>query len=306
MSGQELQELPIKNNNTTTNTPSVRKRKADALSAEKRSKSIRKGSPKQNVEREEAHFNYSFDQVPLSPLSTGSNRFSCSADIDEASDLAERALNGELPKLPKKSPTKTPKNPNKPADSSKINKKPIFLKNCSFIQNEKQLRDLIHEINPNIKFTKTTFYSSGNIKLLPKTTRDYILINHYAFSGAIYRLTNKHITIEESTHNFYNSALCINKVSITTTLEDIEEAFVYRDIPIKNLKRCLKADGSPMTLITFNLSNNSDRSELLRGGITINNQKKAVRDYINRDKLIYKCYTCNKIGHLTKNCKLKE
>ena len=146
VSGQELQELPIKNNNTTTDTPSVRKRKADALSTEKQSKSIRKGSPRQNVEREEVHFNYSFDQVPLSPLSTGSNRFSCSADIDEASNLAERALNGELPKLPKKSPTKTPKNPNKPADSSKINKKPIFLKNCSLIQNEKQLRDLIHEI----------------------------------------------------------------------------------------------------------------------------------------------------------------
>ena len=38
----------------------------------------------------------------------------------------------------------------------------------------------------------------------------------------IYRLTNKHITIEESTNTFQNSTLCINKVSITTTLEDIE------------------------------------------------------------------------------------
>ena len=161
------------------------------------------------------------------------------------------------------------------------------MKNCSFIQNEKQLRDLVHEINPNIKFTKSTFYSSGNIKLLSKTTRDYQLINHYAFSSAIYRLTEKHITIEESTQNFHNSTLCINKVSIATTLEDTEEAFVYRDIPIKNLKRCSKADGSPMTLITFNLSNNSDRPELLRGGLTINNQKKAVKDYINRDKLLY-------------------
>ena len=31
-----------------------------------------------------------------------------------------------------------------------------------------------------------------------------------------------------------------------------------------------------------------------------------MRDYINREKLIYKCYTCNKIGRLTKNCKLKD
>ena len=127
--------------------------------------------------------------------------------MDEASDLAERALNGEFPELPKKSPAKPPKNPNKPADSTKINKKPLFLKNCNFIQNEKQLRDLFHEINPNIKFSKSTFCSSGNMKLLPKTTKDYQLINHYAFSSAIYRLTNKHITIEESTNNFHNSTL---------------------------------------------------------------------------------------------------
>ena len=26
---------------------------------------------------------------------------------------------------------------------------------------------------------------------------------------------------------------------------------------------------------------------------------------VNRDRLIYKCYTCNKIGQLTKSCKLK-
>ena len=73
---------------------------------------------------------------------------------------------------------------------------------------------------------------------------------------------------EESTNTFHNSTLWINKVSITTTSEDTEEAFIYRDVPIKNLKRCTKADGPAMTLITLNLVNNSDRPELL----IINNQ----------------------------------
>ena len=56
----------------------------------------------------------------------------------------------------------------KPAESTKINKKPLFKKNSNFIQNEKQLWDLFYEINPDIKILKATFHSSGNIKILPK------------------------------------------------------------------------------------------------------------------------------------------
>ena len=96
--------------------------------------------------------------------------------MDEASDFAEKALNGEFPELPKKSPPITCNSLKKPAESSKINKKP-FLKNAKFIQNEKQLQNLFYEINPDINFTKSTFYPSGNIKLLPKTIRDYQLIS---------------------------------------------------------------------------------------------------------------------------------
>ena len=93
--------------------------------------------------------------------------------MDKGSDLAEKALNGEFPELLKKSPAKATKNPKKPPESSKINKEPLIIRNCNFIQSEKQLQNLFCEINPDIKFSKTTFYSWGNIKLLPKTTNDY-------------------------------------------------------------------------------------------------------------------------------------
>ena len=105
------QELPSKNNDTTNETPSVRKSKAHALSTKKQPKTIRPGSPRHSIEREDVHFDYSFDRVSLSPLSIGPNTFSFAADMDEVSDLAERALNGEFPELPKSSPAKTPKTP---------------------------------------------------------------------------------------------------------------------------------------------------------------------------------------------------
>ena len=107
------QELPNKNNDTTNETPSVWKRKADALSTGKKPKTIRQGSPRHSLEREDVHFDYCFDRVPLSSLSIGPNQFSFSADMDEASDLAERALNGEFPEPPppKKVPSKTPQKP---------------------------------------------------------------------------------------------------------------------------------------------------------------------------------------------------
>ena len=74
--------------------------------------------------------------------------------MDEASDLAEKALNGKTPELLKTSPAKASKNSEKPAESSKINTKPLIIKNCNFIQNEKQLQNLFCEINPDIKFSK--------------------------------------------------------------------------------------------------------------------------------------------------------
>ena len=87
--------------------------------------SIRQDSPRYNLEREDVRFNFSPNRR-ASHLSISPNRFSFSADMDEASDLAEKALNEKFPELPKKSPPITNNNSKKPAESSKINKKPLF------------------------------------------------------------------------------------------------------------------------------------------------------------------------------------
>ena len=125
-----------------------------------------------------------------------------------------------------------PNNNNKHAESSKINKKPLFLKNAKFIQNEKQLWDLFKEINPDFTILESTFYPSGNIKFLPKTTNGYLLINNYTFSNMLYRPSKNHMSIKESTNLSSNSTLCLNEISISTILEEVEEAFIDQDITI--------------------------------------------------------------------------
>ena len=98
---------------------------------------------------------------------------------------------------------------------------------------------------------KSTFYHPGNTKVSPKTTADYLLINDYAFSNAIYIFTKKHATIEESTNFFSNSMLFLNKRKNSTTVEDIAEAFIYIDKSIKNLNRNVNPIDTPIPLVTF-------------------------------------------------------
>ena len=55
----------------------------------------------------------------------------------------------------------------------------------------------------------------------------------------------KIVLIRKECNYVSNSTQCLNKINVSTILEDNEEAFIYRDIPFKNLKRCIKADGPP-------------------------------------------------------------
>ena len=91
--------------------------------------------------------------------------------MDKDSELAEKAFYGDFSELPKRSSPKSQTLIKKPVESSKI-KKPTL--NAFFLQNQKQLQDLFYEINPDLSLSKSTFYPSGNIKILPKTTSDYL------------------------------------------------------------------------------------------------------------------------------------
>ena len=61
----------------------------------------------------------------------------------------------------------------------------------------------------------------------------------------------------------------MNEINTSTTLEENEEAFIYKDISIKNLKRNLKTDVTPMTLVTFSIFTSSNRAEVLKTGLAV-------------------------------------
>ena len=95
-------------------------------------------------------------------------------------------------------PPKAQSHSKKLAESSKIHKKPLVIKkNTYFLRNEKEVRELLYEINPDISISKTTFEPSTKTKILPKTISDYFLIHNYVFSSAIHRITKNQIAIEE-------------------------------------------------------------------------------------------------------------
>ena len=195
----------------------------------------------------------------------------------EYSELAEKSFVRDFSKLPKRSPPKAETLPKKPSESSKINKKSLLIpfyskirSSCSTYSMKQILISLFH--NP-LSAHLTMF------KILPKTTSDYLLMNNFAFSNAFYRITKEHITTKKSTHSFSNSIPCLNKINTSTSLEDIEGAFIYRDIPIKNRKRNAKANGLPRTLMTFSLVRSSDRTELLKSRFA--KQQENISELIN-------------------------
>ena len=116
-------------------------------------------------------------------------------------------------------------------------------------------------------------------KILPKTTSDYLLMNNFAFSNAFYGITKEHITIKKSTHSFSNSILCLNEINTSTSLEDIEENLLTETSQLKTEKKPAKANGLPITLMTFSLVCRSDRTELLKSRVA--KQQENISKLIN-------------------------
>ena len=163
----EARELP--------NTPSTRKRESCVLSAEKHTKRIRQDSSRHNLEREDTCSSFSPNRT-VSPLSISPNRFSFSADMDEASDLAEKVLNGEFPELPQKISSNHIQQPQKACWKLQNKEKASFLKKCKIHPKRVAATGLITWNKSRYQFQKFPFLLLRKHQITPKN-RTWLPIN---------------------------------------------------------------------------------------------------------------------------------
>ena len=85
--------------------------------------------------------------------------------------------------------------------------------------------------------------------------------------------------------------LCVNKIPENCGLHP------------ENIHRLARKNGDRTTLVLFKLKNEGEEQHAKRCRIKIDDKIKNIREYVNKEKLIIRCFKCNKFGHLSNSCK---
>ena len=157
--------------------------------------------------------------------------------MDEDFESTEKAFSKDSPELLKNLPPKAETHIENLAESSEINRKPLF---------EKGIELILFKMNSYGIYPMKLIL----IFLIPKLRSIHLtmLASHlfYAFSNAIYRIAknqphhSQRIYFIFFKYHFLYKNYGINKVNISTNLADIEETFIQLEFPIKYLKGILK------------------------------------------------------------------
>ena len=97
--------------------------------------------------------------------------------------------------------------------------------------------------------------------------------------------------------------LCVNKIPENMEVEAVKNIITNCGLHPENIHRLVRKNGNPTTLILFKLKNEGEEQRAKRYGIKIDNEVKNIREYVNKEKLIIRCFKCNKFGHLSNSCK---
>ena len=97
--------------------------------------------------------------------------------------------------------------------------------------------------------------------------------------------------------------LCVNKIPENIEIETVKSIIINRGLHPENIRRLAIKNGDPTTVVLFKLKNEGEEQHAKRFGIKIDNKIKYMREYVNKEKLIIRCFKCNKFGHLSNSCK---
>ena len=176
------------------------------------------------------------------------------------------------------------------------------------MENKEAIKNTLKKVDENFEYQNTTlFESSGTVKLLPKTLGDIAIIRKHDFYLELKHICGSETLIEFEVPKYQNNKVyCINKVPIDISEKHLKNVLDEYGIYHKNLKRELKNNKEPKTIFTFSLTHDSNIYEILKFGIAIKGVKKDVREFVDRSKMVIRCFNCNKLGHTAKTCKNKK
>ena len=97
--------------------------------------------------------------------------------------------------------------------------------------------------------------------------------------------------------------LCVNKIPESIEIVTVKDIIINCDLHSENIHRLIRKNRNPATLVLFKLKNEGEEQHTKRYGIKMVNKIKNIREYVNKEKLIIRCFKCSKFGHLSNSCK---
>ena len=89
--------------------------------------------------------------------------------------------------------------------------------------------------------------------------------------------------------------------------KDLKNKFIRNfQFEPENFKRLIRKNGRETTLITFQLNSEEQTIQAKQYGIKFEGIVYGIREYIDKEKKIIKCFKCNKFGHFVNICKQQE
>ena len=78
-------------------------------------------------------------------------------------------------------------------------------------------------------------------------------------------------------------------------IEVVKNITVNCGLHPENIHRLVRKNGNPTILVLFKLKNEGEEQHEKRYGIQIDNKIKNIREYVNKGKLIIRCFKCNNL-----------